>query len=53
MADLKGYKGKSLEFLNKNNIEIGDLIKIIADLSYTGILMPRYETSQDSKVDTI
>ena len=50
MADLKGYKGKSLEFLNKNNIEIGDLIKIIADLSYTGILMPRYETSQDSHI---
>jgi len=50
MADLKGYKGKSLEFLNKNNIEIGDLTKIIADLSYTGILMPRYETSQDSHI---
>ena len=37
MADLKGYKGKSLEFLNKNKIEIGDLIKIIADLSYTKV----------------
>ena len=50
MADLKGYRDKSLELLNKNNIEIGDLIKIIADLSYTGILMPRYETSQDSHI---
>ncbi len=50
MADLKGYRGKSLELLNKNNIEIGDLIKIIVDLSYTGILMPRYETSQNSHI---
>jgi glutamyl-tRNA(Gln) amidotransferase subunit D len=50
MANLKGYKGKSLEILNKNSVEIGDLIKIIADLSYTGILMPRYETSQDSHI---
>ena len=50
MADLKGYRDKSLELLNKNNIEIGDLIRIIADLSYTGILMPRYETSQDSHI---
>ena len=50
MANLKGYKDKSLEILNKNSVEIGDLIKIIADLSYTGILMPRYETSQDSHI---
>ena len=50
MADLKGYKGKSLEFLNENNTETGDLVKIIADLAYTGILMPRYETSEDSHI---
>jgi|TARA_B100001013_G_C24595747_1_gene436674 glutamyl-tRNA(Gln) amidotransferase subunit D len=50
MADLKGYKGKSLEFLNENNIEMGDLVKIVADLAYTGILMPRYETSEDSHI---
>ena len=50
MSDLKGYKGKSFEFLNRNEIEIGDSIKIIAELAYTGILMPRYETSEDSHI---
>ena len=50
MSDLKGYKGKSFEFLNRNKIEIGDSIKIIAELAYTGILMPRYETSEDSHI---
>ena len=50
MADLKGYKGKSLDFLNENDIGIGDSVKIIADLAYTGILMPRYETSEDSHI---
>jgi glutamyl-tRNA(Gln) amidotransferase subunit D len=50
MADLKGYKGKSLDFLNENNLETGDLVKIVAELAYTGILMPRYETSEDSHI---
>tara|TARA_B100000959_G_C14948971_1_gene611064 strand:- start:385 stop:1674 length:1290 start_codon:yes stop_codon:yes gene_type:complete len=50
LSDLKGYKGKSFEFLNRNEIEIGDSIKIIAELAYTGILMPRYETSEDSHI---
>jgi len=27
-----------------------DLVKIVADLAYTGILMPRYETSEDSHI---
>ena len=50
MADLKGYKGKSLDFFNENDIGIWDSVKIIADLAYTGILMPRYETSEDSHI---
>jgi glutamyl-tRNA(Gln) amidotransferase subunit D len=45
-----GYKGKSLEFLKKNEIEIGSLVKIQADLIYSGILMPRYEYSDDNHI---
>ena len=47
MSELKGYKGKSLDYLNQKDVIVGDLVKIISDLSYTGILMPRYETSED------
>ena len=28
MAELKGYKGKIRDFLNQNQIEVGDLIKM-------------------------
>src|SRR2546422_6607723 len=47
-----GYKGKGLEFLKKNNIEVGNQIKIYADLPlpYLGILMPRYEYSDDAHI---
>ena len=50
MSELKGYKGKSLDFLKEKNLQTGDSIKIISDLTYTGILMPRYETSEDSHI---
>ena len=50
MSELKGYKGKSLDYLNQKDVIVGDLVKIISDLSYTGILMPRYETSEDSHI---
>ena len=50
MSELKGYKGKSLDYLNQKDVNVGDLIKIISDLSYEGILMPRYETSEDSHI---
>jgi glutamyl-tRNA(Gln) amidotransferase subunit D len=45
-----GYKGKSLEFLKKNNVEVGSLVKVQADLIYSGILMPRYEYSDDEHI---
>ena len=45
-----GYKGKSLEFLKKQNIEVGSLVRIQADMSYLGILMPRYEYSDDNHI---
>ncbi len=47
MSDFRGYTGKSLEFLKNNNIKIGDSVKILADISYSGIIMPRYEHSDN------
>ncbi len=45
-----GYRRKSLEFLTKNKIEIGDLVKVQTDSTYSGILMPRYEHSDDDHI---
>lgn len=45
-----GYKGKGLEFLTKNKIEIGHQVKIQADSTYFGIVMPRYEHSDDHHI---
>jgi len=50
MSELKGYKGKSFEYLQQKNVDVGDSIKVVSDLTYEGILMPRYETSEDSHI---
>jgi len=47
MSEFRGYTGKSLEFLKTNKIYVGDSVKILADLTYLGIIMPRYEHSDD------
>ncbi len=47
MSEDQGYSGKALDCLKKNNVKAGDSIKITADLTYSGILMPRYESSDD------
>ena len=47
MSEDKGYSGNALSCLKKNNVKVGDSIKITADLTYSGILMPRYESSDD------
>ena len=47
MSEFRGYTGKSLEFLKTNNIIVGNSVKILADLTYLGIIMPRYEHSDD------
>jgi len=47
MSDDKGYSGNALDCLKKNNVKVGDSIKITADLTYSGILMPRYESGDD------
>jgi glutamyl-tRNA(Gln) amidotransferase subunit D len=45
-----GYKGKGLEFLTNNKIEIGSQVKIHADSIYAGVVMPRYEHSDDHHI---
>jgi len=47
MSEDKGYSGNALDCLKKYNVKVGDSIKITADLTYSGILMPRYESSDD------
>ena len=50
MSEYTGYEGKSLEFLKTNKISIGDFVKILADITYSGIVMPRYEHSDDKHI---
>jgi glutamyl-tRNA(Gln) amidotransferase subunit D len=50
MSEYTGYEGRSLEFLKSNNVTVGDSVKIIADLTFLGIIMPRYEHSDDKHV---
>ena len=50
MSELKGYKGKIHDFLAENKVEVGDLIKITSELTYSGILMPRYESGDESHI---
>jgi glutamyl-tRNA(Gln) amidotransferase subunit D len=50
MSEYTGYNGKSLEFLKINKILIGDSVKILADITYSGIIMPRYEHSDDKHI---
>ncbi len=50
MSEYTGYHGKSLEFLKKNEIIIGDSVKILADIIYLGIVMPRYQHSDDRHI---
>ena len=47
MSEYRGYEKKSLTFLKDNKVKVGDSVKILADLTYSGILMPRYESSDD------
>ena len=50
MSEYTGYDGDSLEFLKTNYISIGDSVKILADITYSGIIMPRYEHSDDKHI---
>ncbi|MDC0211842.1 Glu-tRNA(Gln) amidotransferase subunit GatD [Candidatus Nitrosopelagicus sp.] len=50
MSELKGYKGKIHDFLIANKVDVGDLVKITSELTYSGILMPRYESGDESHI---
>lgn len=50
MSEYRGYKGDSLEILKKFNVKVGDFVKITEELTYTGILMPRYEHSDQKHI---
>jgi glutamyl-tRNA(Gln) amidotransferase subunit D len=50
MSEYRGYEGNSLEFLKTNQISVGDSVKILADITYSGIIMPRYEHSDDKHI---
>ena len=50
MSEYTGYAGKSLEFLKSHDVAVGDSVKILGDLTYSGIIMPRYEHSDDKHI---
>ena len=50
MPEYTGYHGNSLEFLRTNKISIGNSVKILADITYVGIIMPRYEHGDDKHI---
>jgi glutamyl-tRNA(Gln) amidotransferase subunit D len=50
MSEYRGYEGSSLEFLKQNQIAVGDAVKLLADITYSGIIMPRYEHSDDKHI---
>jgi glutamyl-tRNA(Gln) amidotransferase subunit D len=50
MSNHSGYRGKSLAFLEKNNLQVGNIVKVETDSTYSGILMPRYEYSDDKHI---
>ena len=50
MSEFRGYDGKSLEFLKSHDVRVGDTVKITSDLTYDGILMPRYEGNNQDRL---
>ena len=50
MSEYRGYHGESLTFLKESKVKVGDSVKVTEDLTYTGILMPRYEYTDDNHI---
>ncbi|AJM91341.1 Glu-tRNA(Gln) amidotransferase subunit GatD [Nitrosopumilus piranensis] len=50
MSEYRGYEANSLEFLKKSQVKVGDSVKILTDITYSGIIMPRYEHSDDKHI---
>ena len=50
MSEYRGYEGRSLDFLKLNDIIVGDSVKILSEIMYSGIIMPRYEHFDDQHI---
>lgn len=50
MSQYRGYSGKSLTLLKDCKAKVGDSVKVTGELTYTGILMPRYEYNDDEHI---
>ncbi|MGD2106136.1 MAG: Glu-tRNA(Gln) amidotransferase subunit GatD [Nitrosopumilaceae archaeon] len=50
MSEYTGYRGATLEFLKSNDLAVGDSVKITSELTYYGIIMPRYEHQDDKHI---
>ncbi len=49
--ELSGYKGNVFKFLKKEDLQIGDIIRVIrTEEIFEGILMPRYELADDNHI---
>lgn len=50
-TELSGYKGNVFKFLKKEDLQIGDIIRVIRNEEvFEGILMPRYELADDNHI---
>ena len=45
-----GYSEKAREFLKKNNVKVGDRVRVKGDLVHTGVLMARFEQNEDDHI---
>ena len=50
MSEYRGYSGESLEILKRNRVKVGDSVKVLAGITHSGIIMPRYEHSDDRHI---
>ena len=50
MAGFGGYTGRSLDLLRREGVGVGDTVRIRAELTHTGIIMPRYEHADDGHI---
>ncbi len=50
MSEYRGYSGRSLTLLKNCKAKVGDSVKVTGELTYTGILMPRYEYTDDEHI---
>ena len=50
MSQYMGYDGISLEFLKKHMVVVGDSVRVEADTTHVGIIMPRYEHADDKHI---